>query len=1255
MPRNDELPAGLRPTRAGGRTVQKRKVATDVDVDAFYDRMVTHATETGLLSEEQQSDVALAGSGFLRPFLDTCAGMMHVLSFYQGRILNEGFLFTAQEPRSIFEFAKMLGVHRRPALSSETHCALFAVDIPGDGLPMTVGAGMPVQSVPIKGGLPQIFETTAPLTVHPDWNEMAAMVESNEPNIRLLGTSPGIVVRGTVPSIAAGSPILIRGTVNGERVEIIKTLTEVGRMPRRALTVLAWGEPLLLDEPSAVVVAPDAMFFSTSLSIVGSDADDWSTLSLEEKLQYSEPVGGSFFLPPGESEWRRQPNPGTVNALFGGSDGWIYAGLTGAGVSRSQNGGDWEPANAGIRTADVLCLSEDATGSLLAGTRTKGVYRSPDGGKTWNPLQGLSSIVGAWPRVKRVDSRLPDTPVRCILPCTDSTGTRPSVLVGTDAGVFSFDQVSAQWRPVNEGLPGWEPGGKEALTSVRGLAVNTRTGTIFAATDQGLFAAPRLNKPWTQRAVGAGDTGLRCVEVDPAGVAYAGLDSGGLAVSADNGTNWVLVGETLQTPMSARKVSQICALRDDDAGREWVFAVSNDGLWQSIDRGARWTLLSETVNSQRIAAVCISSSGSVHLASPIDGVVDEEWPGFELPDSTLALAKPVALPRQGPLAILEQNAADGSEVHRVLLDVTKVEETNGDAFGRTFKGSKLLLETSSIDPGVFSRRDAVCRYGPKALPLPFTQIRHPDVLEREGQSLDAILREADAFGQLTADRIELDDLPRSSVFLGQGVPAFEGRAIGVSGKRARVRCEQAVGVTAPGGHKTVQYSSGTTFEVRTWPVDAGEGQWTWTLRDDVGFEGGVTVNAAALKLIPAPADALDVTLVRTAVSCIHRNGGTHLDLDADLEFPMDLASVTVLGNVVHAQHGFRVEEVLGDGDATAVNQHFQLKQGPLSWTQVDDELIPDIEIHVSGNRWRYLPSLEGASGDSQAFSVHLDHEGKAWVHFGDGEKGARMPSGSENVTARFRIGSGEAGNVEQGHIQLLRQRPPMVRRVTNIVPASGGTEAETARELRERLPVSLRVSRRVISRSDLEDRVRSHPGVRHALAQHVWGGDHPVLCLTVSTNNAATAHELTPSDPMQAQLQGIIDSVGESIDDSIELHGHRSIPFSLGIDLLVAPNVDCERAEESAKQALNEHFSFAKRKLMQPVTKSEIMAAMSRLDGVLNASVHTLAACNDAGATLPFIEAQGARWSAEEGRILAAEMLVLEPKHINIRARRVDS
>jgi uncharacterized phage protein gp47/JayE len=1255
MSRNDELPAGLRPTRAGGRTVQKRKVPTDVDVNAFYERMVVHATETGLLSEDQHGDVALSGSGFIRPFLDTCAGMLHVLSFYQGRIFNEGFLFTAQEQRSIFELAKMLGVHRRPALSSETHCALFAVDIPGDGLPMTVDAGMPVQSVPVKGGLPQIFETTAPVTVHPDWNEMTAMVESGEPNIRLLGASPGIVVRGTVPSIAAGAPILIRGLVNGERVNIIKTLTEIGRMPRRAMTVLIWGEPLWLDDPSVEVLAPDAMFFATSLSIVGADADDWSTLPLEEKLRYSEPVGGSFVLPPGENEWRREPNPGTVNALFGGSDGWVYAGLTGAGVSRSRDGGNWEPANAGIRTADVLCLSEDATGSLLAGTRTKGVYRSPDGGKTWNPLQGLSSIVGAWPRVKRVDARLPDTPVRCILPCTDSTGTRPSVLVGTDAGVFSFDQVSAQWRPVNEGLPGWEPGGKEALTSVRSLAVNARTGTIFAATDQGLFAAPRLNKPWTQRAVGGGETGLRCVALDPAGVAYAGLESGGLAVSADNGTNWVMVGETLQTPMSLRKVSQVCAVRDDDAGREWVFAVTNDGLWQSIDRGARWTLLSETVNSQRISAVCISSTGSVHIASPIDGVVDDEWPDFELPESTLELAKPVALPRQGPLAILEQSSADGSDVSRLLLDVEKVEETKGDAFGRTVKGSRLVLATSRIDAEVFSRRDAVCRYGPKTLSLPFTQIRHQGVLDREGQSLDAILRVADAFGRLTADRIELEDLPRSSVFLGQGIPAFEGRTIGVSGKRARVRCERAIALDAPGGQRTVQYSSGTVFEVRSWPVEAGNGQWTWTLRDDVGFEGGVTVDAETMKLTPAPSDALEVTVVRTAVSCLHRNGGTHLDLSADLDFPMDMASAKVLGNVVHAQHGFRVEEVLGNGDATAANQNFQLKQGPLSWSRVGNDLIPDIEINVSGNQWRYLPNLDEASGDAQAFSVNLDHDGNAWVCFGDGENGARIPSGSENVTARFRIGSGEAGNVEQGHIQLLRQRPPMVRRVTNIVPASGGTEAETANDLRVRLPVSLRVSRRVISRSDLEDRVRSHPGVRHVLAQHVWGGDHPVLCLTVSTNNAATGHTLTPSDPMQGQLQGIVESVCESIDDSIELHGHRSVPFNVGIDLLVSSTVDCDRAIDSATRALLTHFSFANRKLMQPVTKSEVMATLSRLDGILNASVHTLAVASDPDSALPLIDAHGARWSAEEGRVLAAEMLVLEPKHISISAQRVDS
>lgn len=1255
MARDDELPPNLRPTREGGLKHRRSDVPTDVSVGEFYDRMVTQATTEGLLASDNQTAVGIDSSGFIRPFLDTCATTMHILSFYQGRILDEGFLQSADEQRSIFELAKMLGIRRRPALSAETYCSLFAVEIPGDGLAMTVDQGMPIQSVPIKGGLPQIFETTEAVDVHPDWNEMGVSIESDDAHVRILGSAQCLVIRGTLPSMAPGAPLLIRGTVDGEPIELIKVVSEIGRIPRRSLSVLAWDEPLLPDRPEAVVLDPEAEHFTVSHPLMGADAPPWGDLSIDEQLQYSEAVGGTFFLTNGATEWTRQDHPGDVAALFSASNGETYAGLLGGGVHRSVADGGWEPANAGLRNADVLCLSEDATGSLLAGTRTKGVYRSPDGGTTWNPLQGLSSIVGAWPRVKRVDARLPDTPVRCILPCTDSTGQRPTVLVGTDAGVFSFDQVSAQWQPINEGLPGWEPGGKEALTSVRSLAVNPRTGAVFAATDQGLFVAPRLNKPWVERMVAGADDGVRCVAVDPAGVAFVGLESGGIATSADAGTNWVRVGETLPKPMSARTVHHLHAIRDDAAGREWVFATTNDGVWQSIDRGARWTRLTTGLRSQSITAASITPAGTIHLCSPITGVVDDEWPAFGLAADRITLAKSVPTARRGVTAILEQTTPGVEQPARTILRVHGTVDVERNDFGSTAKGTQLQLSEDAFDASQFNRREAVCHYGPKSLSLPMVQIRHPEALVSGNQTFESLVRQPETFARATADRIHLNELPRASVFMAQGLSGFEGRTIGIVGRAIRVRCKERIHLHESRTNRTLPYPAGTEFTLMAWPSTGEDHRLQWSLRDSVGIQGGCAADEAAMTIIPADPNGPEIARIRRAESCLHRHRGTHIDLDLELDVPLDPSTLIVHGNVVHAHHGFRVEEVLGNGDATAFNQRFQLRQGPLSWTATGASYIPDIHVIVSGNTWSHRTDLDEAGPDDLVFTVRLDHDGHAWVVFGDGIHGARVPTGLENVTAHFRIGSGTQGNVEQGHIRLLRQRPPMVRRVLNLVAASGGTEPETAEELRVRLPLTVRASRRIVSRTDLEDHIRTAPGVRHVLAQHVWGGDHRVLCLTVTTTNASAEHRLTRSDPLYLELRRRLDTLSESVEDTVEILGHRSVECSVEVDLLVDGTIDCSAAEQQGLETVLSLGDFEQRGLMHPLSRSEIMASLSQIDGVLNATVTMLRTVDGPLENLSCIEAHAPRWSTHEGRILPAECLVLRPQHIRIQARQVDS
>ena len=100
--------------------------------------------------------------------LDAWATVADVLTFYQERIANEGYLRTATERRSILELARLVGYNLRPGVSASVFLA-FNLE---NGYDLTIDPGMRVQSLPGPGELPQSFETGEPLEARAAWNSL---------------------------------------------------------------------------------------------------------------------------------------------------------------------------------------------------------------------------------------------------------------------------------------------------------------------------------------------------------------------------------------------------------------------------------------------------------------------------------------------------------------------------------------------------------------------------------------------------------------------------------------------------------------------------------------------------------------------------------------------------------------------------------------------------------------------------------------------------------------------------------------------------------------------------------------------------------------------------------------------------------------------------------------------------------------------------------------------------------------------------
>jgi hypothetical protein len=191
---------------------------------------------------------------FTIALLDSTAVMLDILTFYQERLVNESYLRTATQLRSLTELSRLIGYQPAPGVASSVYLAFSLKAAPGfapdPSTPtITIPAGTQVQSVPVQGQKPQTFETSADIPAKADWN--ALPVESSAPFIPPGATS--IYLSGTTTGLQTGDSLLILGvdreTAQGgsgspsEQWDVV-VLNEVETDTVRNLTYVAWDSRL---------------------------------------------------------------------------------------------------------------------------------------------------------------------------------------------------------------------------------------------------------------------------------------------------------------------------------------------------------------------------------------------------------------------------------------------------------------------------------------------------------------------------------------------------------------------------------------------------------------------------------------------------------------------------------------------------------------------------------------------------------------------------------------------------------------------------------------------------------------------------------------------------------------------------------------------------------------------------------------------------------------------------------------------------
>jgi hypothetical protein len=194
--------------------------------------------------------------------------------------------------------------------------------------------------------------------------------------------------------------------------------------------------------------------------------------------------------------------------------------------------------------------------------------------------------------------------------------------------------------------------------------------------------------------------------------------------------------------------------------------------------------------------------------------------------------------------------------------------------------------------------------------------------------------------------------------------------------------------------------------------------------------------------------------------------------------------LTIYGNVIDTTRGQSVfGEVLGNGNARVPSQRFKLRKKPLTYLASTGSNT--LEIRVDGVLWSEVVSFFGRGPEDTVYTVRHDDEQNTFVTFGDGVRGARLPSGVKNVVANYRFGAGAAAP-PAGSINQLAGAVKGLRAVRSPIAAEAGKDPDQPEELRTNAPLTALLFGRAVSAADFEALARQQPGIVQAKAEWLW-------------------------------------------------------------------------------------------------------------------------------------------------------------------------
>lgn len=322
------------------------------------------------------------------------------------------------------------------------------------------------------------------------------------------------------------------------------------------------------------------------------------------------------------------------------------------------------------------------------------------------------------------------------------------------------------------------------------------------------------------------------------------------------------------------------------------------------------------------------------------------------------------------------------------------------------------------------------------------------------------------------------------------------------------------------------------------------------------------------------------------------------------ETNIDLKSpLRVLLNLLPVSRGQTVtNEVLGSGDASFAAQEFTLSKSPLTYlldseSSSGKDYKSTLRIWVTDIEWREVPSFYGQPADARIFVTREDAAQKTHVLFGDGVNGARLPTGSNNVVATYRYGSGREAP-EAGTLTIVAKPYPNLKAIRNPVAVGGGADPDPPEQIRRYAPRSVLTFDRAVSGDDYETIAAQAPGVARARAYWTWDAEEQRSLVVIYVGDDASAVTAANTALRNADDPNRPVLVKQAIAIPIRLQ------LSVQIDPTYAPPPVLLGVRSALLDTDRGLFGSNTVRIGQSVYQSQIFAACLQVPGVL--AVHGL-------------------------------------------------